>query len=146
MKAKAFVALSAASVMVAAGSSVFAQDAAASENAPAKEARKIEEVYVTATKRSKSVRDIPISIDAFSGDMLVERGATSLEEIVKYSSGVILTKGATPDQGSVTIRGVSNSGGFFTRTVGRFYDNVSLINPSVAGVQPDIDPFDMAAV
>lgn len=110
------------------------------------EKRVLEEVFVTATKRSKSVREIPISIDAFSGSELLDKGATSLEEIVKYSPGVIFTKGASPDSGNVTIRGISNAGGLFTRTIGRFYDGVSLINPSIQGVQPDMDPFDMAAV
>ncbi|WP_372783575.1 TonB-dependent receptor [Litorivivens sp.] len=109
------------------------------EDAPSGK-RVIEEVFVSATKRTKSVRDIPISIDAFTGDDLTEIGATGLEDIVKYSPGVVMSGG------NVTIRGLSNAGGLYTRTVGRFYDGVSLINPSVQGVQPHFDPYDIASV
>lgn len=111
---------------------------ASEENADSK--RTLEEVFVTATKRSKSVRDIPISIDAFTGEDLTEIGATSLEDIVKYSPGVIVSGG------NVTIRGLANAGGLYTRTVGRFYDGASLINPSIIGVQPHFDPYDIASV
>jgi iron complex outermembrane receptor protein len=112
-----------------------------SDDGPAKaKHRVIEEVFVSATKRDKAVRDIPISIDAFTGEDLIEKGATSLEDIVKYSPGVIVSGG------NVTIRGLSNAGGLYTRTVGRFYDSVSLINPSIIGVQPHIDPYDMSSV
>ncbi len=102
--------------------------------------RQLEEVIVSATKRDKSVRDIPISIDAFSGEDLMQIGAVSIQDIVKYSPGVIVSGD------NITIRGLANAGGLYTRTVGRFYDGVSLINPSIVGVQPQFDPYDVASV
>lgn len=110
--------------------------------------RAMEEVYVTATKRSKSVRDIPVSIDAFNGDSLVEQGATSLEDILKFSPGVVATPGSDPDNAKIVIRGVNSSGsnGVYGRTAGLFFEDVPLVNPSIRGPQMNIDPYDMATV
>jgi iron complex outermembrane receptor protein len=126
--------------------SVLAQEAATD---PAK-SRQIEEVLVTATKRDKSMREIPISIDAFSGETLNDRGATSLEEILKYSSGVSVQNGQSgADDMTITIRGVSSNASTVNlgpATAGSFLDEIPLVNPSVAGQTPDIDPIDLAAV
>lgn len=108
--------------------------------------RTLEEVIVTATKRSKSVRDIPFSIDAMQGDTLEARGAISLEEALKYSPGVNLTKGSNPDNDNITFRGVSGTSAFGNRTFGTFYEDVPLINPVKVGPQPSFDPFDMSTV
>ncbi|MGJ8686896.1 MAG: TonB-dependent receptor [Spongiibacteraceae bacterium] len=106
----------------------------------------LEEVFVTATKRSESLRDLPISIDAFSGTELEERGATGLEEILQFSPGVVFRKGGHADSSSITIRGIGSTSKYQNRAFGLFYQDVSLVNPSLIGPQPDIDPFDMASV
>ncbi|MEJ8568030.1 TonB-dependent receptor [Elongatibacter sediminis] len=107
----------------------------------------LEEVVVTATKREQSLRDIPTSIDAFSGQHLDGIGATALADIIKLSPGVTMEPGFTPGTSTVQIRGITNeSRGVGPRTVGRFYDGVPLINPSIIGVQPDVDTVDMRAV
>lgn len=115
----------------------------ASGNAPAR--RVIEEIVVTATKRSTDIRDIPLSIDAFDGDALRDIGATNLEAILRFSPGVAVTPGLDPEAAQVIIRGVSTDTffTFFTRTFGLFYEDVSLVNPSILGPQPNLDPFDM---
>lgn len=69
-------------------------------------ARTIEEVVVTATKRAKSVRDIPASIDAFNGQDLEERGASGFEDFIKFSPGVSYSPGA-PDRATIAVRGVA---------------------------------------
>ncbi|MBD2860272.1 TonB-dependent receptor [Spongiibacter sp. KMU-158] len=106
----------------------------------------IEEIVVTATKRAESVRDLPFSIDAFTGKDLEDRGATGLEEILKYSPGVTFKKGGHADSSSITIRGIGGTSKFFNRTFGLFFQDTPLVNPSLLGPQPDIDPFDMRAV
>jgi len=107
----------------------------------------LEEILVTATKRELSVRDIPTSIDAFSGDQLHAIGATTLEDLVKLSPGVVLEPGFTANSSTVQIRGITNeTRGVGPRTVGYFYDGVPLINPSIIGSQPDLDPIDMRTV
>lgn len=107
----------------------------------------LEEVIVTATKREQSLRDIPTSIDAFSGEELDRLGATELADIIKLTPGATIEPGFTPGTSTVQIRGITNeSRGVGPRTVGRFYDGVSLINPSIIGVQPDVDTVDMRTV
>lgn len=112
-----------------------------------KRPRQIEEVIVTATKRTREVRDIPTSIDAFTGEQLENRGATTIEEIVKQSPGVTLEGGLGRSSSTVQMRGITSvARGRAGRTIGRFYDNVPLVNPSIIGFEPDIDPFDMATI
>lgn len=106
----------------------------------------IEEIVVTATKREASKRDIPLSIDAFDARELEQSGATGIEQIIAFSPGAALAKGASPDSQNVTLRGITNVGGLRTRAVGSFYGDISLANPSLLGIQPDLDPFDLRAV
>lgn len=116
-------------------------------NAPGQTSAVLEEIVVTATKRPQSVRDIPTSIDAFSGEDLENIGAATLADIVKLSPGVTLEPGFTPNSSTVQIRGITNeTRGVGPRTVGRFYDGVPLINPSIIGAQPDLDTVDMQTV
>jgi outer membrane receptor protein involved in Fe transport len=105
-------------------------------------------VIVTATKRAVDIRDIPISIDAFSGEELTAIGATNLESIARYTPGVSVSPGLDPEAAQVIIRGVSTDTffTFFTRTFGLFYEDVSLVNPSILGPQPNLDPYDMKSV
>lgn len=107
--------------------------------------RVIEEIVVTATKRATDIRDLPLSIDVFDGDALRDIGATSLESMLRFSPGVSVNPGLDPEAAQVIIRGVSTDTffTFFTRTFGLFYEDVSLVNPSILGPQPNLDPFDM---
>lgn len=106
------------------------------------------EVVVTATKRESDIRDIPLSIDAFSGEDLTTIGATSIEAMARYTPGVSVSPGLDPEAAQVIIRGVSTDTffTFFTRTFGLFYEDVSMVNPSILGPQPNLDPFDMRTV
>lgn len=108
----------------------------------------IEEVVVTATKREAALRDIPLSIDAFSGEQLRQIGANDLDSLLRFSPGVLVNPGIDPESAQITIRGVSTDTffTFFTRTFGLFYEDVSLVNPSILGPQPNLDPYDMKQV
>lgn len=118
--------------------------AAVPEPAPQAESpNRIDEVMVTATKREKSARDIPASINAYSGDDLDRRGATNLEEMVK------LQPGTSKNGNRVVMRGVATSSlGSYTTSeeVGRFLNDVSLNAPSTRGALADLDTFDMQSI
>ncbi|HSW14452.1 MAG TPA: TonB-dependent receptor [Solimonas sp.] len=104
----------------------------------------IEEVVVTATKRSENVRDIPASITALSGEELEQRGAQDTADIVKLVPGVNLTStGDTPPR--VTIRGISSDIGT-SSTTGILFGNVSFSEAFAPVVALDPNPFDMASV
>ncbi len=107
----------------------------------------LEEVIVTARKRDESVRDIPTSINAFTGDELVSRGFRTVEDVLRLSPGVTFESGLTSSSTSIIVRGVTNdSRSPGPRTVGRFYGNVPLTNPSIQGAEADLDTFDMRTV
>ena len=83
----------------------------------------LEEVVVTATKRETTVQDIPISIEVVTGDMLLNRGITNLEELATTVPNLEIGNGLTTD--SVGIRGIaSQSERSIEQSVGMFIDGV----------------------
>lgn len=70
----------------------------------------LEEIVVTATKRSESLQDVPISVSAFTAEMREETGIISTQDQMNFTPGV--TYSATADR--VAIRGVGRQ----TNTVG----------------------------
>ena len=70
-----------------------------------------------------------------------------MEDVLRLTPGVTFESGFTPSSTSIIMRGVTNdSRGTGPRTVGRFYGNVPLTNPSIMGIEPDFDIFDMRTV
>ncbi|NIP16525.1 MAG: hypothetical protein GWM88_17955, partial [Pseudomonadales bacterium] len=49
----------------------------------------IEEVVVTATKRAESTQDIPVSVQAITGDDMKEAGVATFEEYIVYLPNVV---------------------------------------------------------
>jgi len=83
-----------------------------SDNAPAEErpqaVKGIEEIVVTAQRRSENLQDVPIAISAFTENFLVETGVGNTMDLAMVTPG--LTYG-TQIQGAVPfIRGVGNPG------------------------------------
>jgi iron complex outermembrane receptor protein len=104
----------------------------------------LEEVLVTATKRTESARDIPQSISVFSGDMLESSGVQSVTEIVKMTPGVnFFSDGQRAAQ--VTVRGISSTLDQ-NQTTGTIFGNVSLTDPYLQLVTLDPNPFDLQSV
>lgn len=72
----------------------------------------LEEIVVTARKQEESIQDVPISVAAFSGEELAERGATDIFELSRFTPGFSFEKvNRYGVQGGVSrpvIRGMSN--------------------------------------
>jgi outer membrane receptor protein involved in Fe transport len=66
----------------------------------------IEEVVVTATKRSASMQDVPIAVQAMTENTLKEQNITSFEDYVKYLPSVN-AGGRGPGQNEIYIRGAA---------------------------------------
>ena len=49
----------------------------------------LEEVVVTATKRTESLQDVPISVSALSGDSMRELGVQTFDEYVEFLPNVV---------------------------------------------------------
>lgn len=114
------------------------------ESAPRRTSAQIEEIIVTATKREESLREIPQSITAFSGDALEKSAIQSADQIVRMSPGVNLMDGGQ-QAARITIRGIS-SGQDANQTTGTIYGNVSLTDPYLQLVTLDPNPFDLKSV
>jgi len=66
----------------------------------------LEEIVVTATKRAESSQDIPVAIQAITGESLDELGVNTFEEYVKYLPNVV-QQGRGPGRNEIYIRGVA---------------------------------------
>lgn len=113
--------------------------------------RKIEEIVVTATKREMSARDIPVSIDAKTGDQLEKMGARDLLDYIATVPGITLQDGTNGEAGGrkITIRGVGPSetnGISGNQTVGQFIGDIPMTDPYSNYMTPDLDPFDLQTV
>jgi outer membrane receptor protein involved in Fe transport len=66
----------------------------------------LEEITVTATRRSESVQNVPITIQALTGEQLQQDNVTSFEDVAKYLPNVSF--GANnPGGGEIYMRGLS---------------------------------------
>jgi len=62
--------------------------AAATSAAPFASAQMLEEVIVTATKRTEGLQDVPIAISVVSGENLQELGMQNLADVSAYMPNV----------------------------------------------------------
>jgi outer membrane receptor protein involved in Fe transport len=80
----------------------------------------LEEVVVTATKQAESLQDVPISVNALSGDSMREQGIMTFDEYVDFLPNVvdagnapgmreIYIRGSATEQGSVTVSSAQGS-------------------------------------
>jgi outer membrane receptor protein involved in Fe transport len=90
----------------------------------------LDEVVVTAQKRTSTVQDTPISIVAVTGADLQARGITSFANLAQATPGVSL-KSEGPSQTEIEMRGMTSSGGN-SATVGFYLDDVPLSGPASA--------------
>jgi iron complex outermembrane recepter protein len=68
----------------------------------------IEEIVVTATRRTENLQDVPIAITALTGATLQQLNVQTLDDFVKYLPSVTIT-GFGPGQNEIYMRGLSTS-------------------------------------
>lgn len=84
---------------------------------------RLEEVVVTAQKRSQSLQDVPVAVTAIGGDKIQAMGIRRMDDLTAYTPGVTVTEGAAGAQ--LFIRGVGsglNKG--FEESVATYIDGV----------------------
>lgn len=84
------------------------------------QAAELEEIVVTATKRSESLQTVPLSVAAISGASIERSGIQDFEDIAK-SVPSLSFKSAGPGRTKLNIRGISASTGF-SPTVAYYID------------------------
>ena len=108
--------------------------------APADEAKansmEIADIVVTAQRRSESIQNVPITIQALSSDTLSQLSVSSFDDIVKYLPNVSLATNG-PAQGNVFMRGLAlgNAGTQSSGTIGGF-PNVAVYLDDQSGQLP----------
>ena len=99
----------------------------------------LEEIVVTARKRSESIQDAPLTIQAFTDQQIEERGAQSLADLAKFAPGLTLNAGSSRSASDFSIRGmtqISPVGDNRKDLVTVFIDGVPYIgNPSGIGTE-----------
>ena len=66
----------------------------------------LEEVTVTATKRSESLQNVPVAVTALTAGVLQRGNARELGDLVKLSPGLTIQYGSQPGNFSISMRGI----------------------------------------
>lgn len=101
---------------------------AASGNIYAEEVQKkasIETIEVTATKRSESIQDVPVTVTALTGNSLETLGVSNFDQYVEFLPNVVF-QGTGPGQNEIYIRGAA------TTQTNISVSSVQALQPSVA--------------
>lgn len=98
----------------------------------------LEEIIVTAQKRTENLQDVPIAISAIGADRIEQLNATRLSDLANVAPGLSLDRGSAND--TVYIRGVGGGGRNigFTGRAGVYLDGVYIGQPSALN-QPMLD-------
>ena len=86
-------------IALAASQPALAQEATADKEVGSSE------IVVTAQRREESLRDVPISITALSGDTLADAGIQDTERLSNLTPGLLVQRSVV---GKISIRGVGN--------------------------------------
>ncbi len=91
----------------------------------------LEEIVVTATRRSERLQDVPISVLAFSQEKLDSQGLKDIDDLVRLSPGVSFLRNGMSSAGNyndessdINIRGVDSTAG--TSTTGIYIDDTPI--------------------
>jgi iron complex outermembrane recepter protein len=109
----------------------------------------LEEVIVTANKRSERLADVPMSAVVLSGQKLTESQATTLQDIVNRVPGLQLVSDSPVDN-QLIIRGISIGVGAINSSVATYVDEVPYTSEgpfaNSSNLAPNLDPYDLARV
>jgi iron complex outermembrane recepter protein len=94
-------------------------------------AQVLEEIVVTAQRRTQTLQEVPISIEAFSGAEVMKQGYRNLDDLANFSATVLVN-----DEGFLsterTVRGFGSSGNALTieQAVPIFIDGIHYGRPA----------------
>lgn len=83
----------------------------------------LEEIIVTAQKRAQSLQDVPLSVNAVSGELISEMNMTGLDDMASYVPNLSISEGTTST--NIYIRGFgSGANAGFEQSVGMYIDGI----------------------
>jgi iron complex outermembrane receptor protein len=112
-------------------SSVWAADPVSVADTAAADEAASPEVVVTARRRAENIQDVPISVQAISGETLQRKGTIDLQSLVEQTPGLNAT-GGNPRNFSVTIRGIGyapTAADGLDNAIGVYFDGVYQARP-----------------
>jgi iron complex outermembrane receptor protein len=86
-----------------AGQPVLAQSASTEARGPS-----LEEVVVTARKREESLQDVPLPVTALSAEDIANRQVTSLDDVAKFTPGLVFSKNFGRATERPVVRGLAS--------------------------------------
>ncbi len=108
----------------------------------------LEEIVVTAQKRSENILDVPASVSYVSGYTLEAQHATQLQDYAAYVPGLQVDSGGTPGQATITLRGIAPLGS--GAAVGTYIDDASIGSSGLYALansfQLDLLPYDLKGI
>ena len=104
---------------------------AQSQTAAGQVTSELEEITVTATRRSEALSKVPISVTAINQESMDARGMKDFQDIARFTPGVTIDYSIT---NAISIRGISSSGG--AGTTGIYIDDTPIQIRSL-GFNPD---------
>lgn len=106
----------------------------------------IEEIVVTAQKRSERLQDVPVPVSAIRGEALVDSNRLRLQDFYNKIPGLGLAISGNGGEPSINIRGITTGGYLVNPTVGIAIDDVPYGSSVGQTLVPDIDPSDLDRV
>jgi outer membrane receptor protein involved in Fe transport len=109
---------------------------------------KLEEIIVTASKRTERLREVAGSVVVETGAALEARGARDAEDLVKTTPGVIMNKLGPAERSMLTIRGIStvSFNNIVQGTAGLYVEDVPFNDSIFPASNPDVAPFDLSRI
>jgi outer membrane receptor protein involved in Fe transport len=108
----------------------------------------IEEVLVTAQKRTENLQDVPASVSVFRRRQLQQLNATTIIDYAAYIPGLNVSSGGGPGQTMITLRGIAPVGP--GAVVGYYVDDTPLGSSSNYGAARefglDLMPYDVERI
>ena len=90
----------------------------------------LEEIVVTAQKREQSLQEVPLSVAAFTGEMLDRAGVDSILEVSRLVPNLSVVRGNQVSNLRLSIRGVGTSGNTAVDpSIGLFVDGIYVPRP-----------------
>ena len=126
------------------GAVAFAAETAADSGTPG-----VQEVVVTAERRSENLQTVPLSVTALDNSNIERMGITTLKDLAREVPGLTVVSSG-PGQNILIMRGISSTAGT-TATVGYYLDDTPIqasSNAALLSARGVVDPalFDLARV
>jgi iron complex outermembrane recepter protein len=118
--------------------------------AAAQEKSALEEIVVTASKRTERLLDVPAAVNVLGSDMIENLGLVGFDDYMGLVPGLSVRSAGAPGYGTVIIRGLNSGPQQTTSTSGFYLDDVPFTASGSLSlgsfVIPDVDLADIQSV